>query len=614
MICPGCGEQVVSEALFCHQCGTRVKDRPASREEQPVKKAIILKEPVPGDTVAPAAGVYNKAHLDKGFFLVSLAAGFVFVLTGLYSGLSNMVSDPLFSVIAFILTGAVSIYVLVVAAIFIYQAWSLIPAGESRTTPGRAAGYLFIPLFNLYWAFQAFWGFAKDYNRHIRDQGPGAPRLPEYLFLGLSILFALTPLFIFFPLTGLVVLASGWILFICLAYITCSAASRLTAGAGLNNGVSTDKNAERDSRPGPFFTYLKSNRLRLGGLFFAAIILGASIVALILPRGQFEIHAVAVPEEVVYGDRINIIIEMENYGRAAGKYDLAVILEGREVTSRPVSLQAGSSKEVDFDISGSCQPGHYRVNLALGSFGVVLDQFVSPLRVLTPAEFEIGSLRVNPGQIDLTEKSTATVEVSNLGEAEGSLELSLKVDGRVVKVEEITLRGETSGMRNFDLSMEAPGLYTIGVNGFSEELEVFKIERPDSGTVMINELSGGYGQLRITNNSLLDVVVVLAAASDPQKPLLAVYIHGEKSTVVRRIKDGTYIKYFSQGRDWDSHSKRFTRDMVFGRFEEEDVYATTHSADGYYYTVYTTEFGAFDVSEPAQTKTVDPKDFPDMMQ
>jgi hypothetical protein len=45
-----------------------------------------------------------------------------------------------------------------------HRAWLAIQDGFARTTPGRAVGYSFIPLFNWYWIFVVMVGFVSDYN------------------------------------------------------------------------------------------------------------------------------------------------------------------------------------------------------------------------------------------------------------------------------------------------------------------------------------------------------------------------------------------------------------------------------------------------------------------
>lgn len=63
-----------------------------------------------------------------------------------------------------------------------------------RTTPGKAVGFLFIPLYNYYWLFEAFWGWSKDYNALVIGRGYRLPRAHVGLALVLSIalLFSIT--------------------------------------------------------------------------------------------------------------------------------------------------------------------------------------------------------------------------------------------------------------------------------------------------------------------------------------------------------------------------------------------------------------------------------------
>ena len=61
----------------------------------------------------------------------------------------------------FILTFTVLQFVL------LYQFWKVNQDGSAGTTPGKAVGYLFIPIFNLYWLFRAYCGLANDQNRYI---------------------------------------------------------------------------------------------------------------------------------------------------------------------------------------------------------------------------------------------------------------------------------------------------------------------------------------------------------------------------------------------------------------------------------------------------------------
>ncbi len=55
---------------------------------------------------------------------------------------------------------------LIVFFVLLYRCWALIQDGYPQTTPGKAVGFWFIPVFNLYWVFVAVRGLAEDLNRY----------------------------------------------------------------------------------------------------------------------------------------------------------------------------------------------------------------------------------------------------------------------------------------------------------------------------------------------------------------------------------------------------------------------------------------------------------------
>lgn len=72
--------------------------------------------------------------------------------------------------------------------ILIYRMWKVIPKEFARTTPEKAVGYIFIPVFNLYWFFQAVWGWAKDWNSFKAKTGNLSGNMSEDLALSIPIL------------------------------------------------------------------------------------------------------------------------------------------------------------------------------------------------------------------------------------------------------------------------------------------------------------------------------------------------------------------------------------------------------------------------------------------
>jgi hypothetical protein len=56
---------------------------------------------------------------------------------------------------------------LVMQWVLVYKMWSAIQDSHVRMSPAKAVAYLFVPLFNLYWIFEVFPGFATDFNNYV---------------------------------------------------------------------------------------------------------------------------------------------------------------------------------------------------------------------------------------------------------------------------------------------------------------------------------------------------------------------------------------------------------------------------------------------------------------
>jgi len=75
--------------------------------------------------------------------------------------------------------------------VLLYRFWQIDQDGFASTTPGKAVGYLFIPIFNIYWLFRAYCGLANDQNRYIArhfDSQPGVEVRKSHPFISLLFL------------------------------------------------------------------------------------------------------------------------------------------------------------------------------------------------------------------------------------------------------------------------------------------------------------------------------------------------------------------------------------------------------------------------------------------
>jgi hypothetical protein len=144
--------------------------------------------------------------ISKGLFLGCIIGGeavgmllmFVGLVLFIVAGVMAAASDGDMSSVNWGLVGAGVVLFIVammftfLAAIFgyilLYRSWKAIQDGQPRTTPGKAIGFLFIPFFNFYWIFIAYWGWAKDFNAYVASRGLAVPKVQEGLFLAFPIL------------------------------------------------------------------------------------------------------------------------------------------------------------------------------------------------------------------------------------------------------------------------------------------------------------------------------------------------------------------------------------------------------------------------------------------
>lgn len=113
------------------------------------------------------------------------------------------------AVLAIVIVG----YFLIIAsvvfwAMFVFKAWNQIQDGHQRTSSGMAIGFMFIPLFNLYWRFIAAWHLTKDLNAYGRRWGISFPRVNEGLSLAACIVWCCTVI----PLVNLLALPAAGIM------------------------------------------------------------------------------------------------------------------------------------------------------------------------------------------------------------------------------------------------------------------------------------------------------------------------------------------------------------------------------------------------------------------
>lgn len=267
------------------------------------------------------------------------------------------------------------------------------------------------------------------------------------------------------------------------------------------------------------------------------------------------------PSEVEVDQPVTITANLENVAEAQTTYHCCLVCQGKEVEAKDVTVAGGSTEKVSFALS-QATPGVYKVEL-LGfsrSFTVV--------KPVKPAEFKVVNLDIAPNPVKVGGQTTITISVENVGEATGTYEATLLLDGEVYQTSDVTLVGGASKPVSFPVTKDSPGSYSVEVDGQETILKVIQPVRLETGTVLKRKISGK-GKLEVDNQLDSDAVVVLSAAKEPDIPLLAVYIQSHDSCKTSGIKEDTYVLYIALGEAWDENSQKFLMDATYHRTKGE---------------------------------------------
>lgn len=81
----------------------------------------------------------------------------------------------------------------IIGLVLLWKMWQSIQGGFARATPAKAVGLLLLPVINLYWMFQAYWGWTKDFNRFAHSRYLRVQPMPEEIAL-LACVMSLVPI------------------------------------------------------------------------------------------------------------------------------------------------------------------------------------------------------------------------------------------------------------------------------------------------------------------------------------------------------------------------------------------------------------------------------------
>ena len=215
--CPQCkakfniNETSVGKQAKCPKCAKPFTIQPFIETPVVVETPVKSPEPIivppakiaePAKEEKPESKAITKTALSKTVFVscwmaVRIIAGILGAL-GLMLAIRNGTNSTLIATFAAADVFLVS-SVLIELALY-YKMWAAIQDDQASTSPAKAIGFLFIPVFNIYWSLYMFPGFVDDYNAFKRRRSVKTKDLPFILFLIHAIVFLLAAFVVTIPM------------------------------------------------------------------------------------------------------------------------------------------------------------------------------------------------------------------------------------------------------------------------------------------------------------------------------------------------------------------------------------------------------------------------------
>lgn len=90
------------------------------------------------------------------------------------------------------------------------------------------------------------------------------------------------------------------------------------------------------------------------------------------------------------------------------------------------------------------------------------------------ARFKVSQLTISPRKVKVGEKVNILAVVRNVGNAEGTYSVTLKVNGTLVDRKNVTLAPGRSTLANFTVVEDKPGIHIVELDGLAGEFRVLK--------------------------------------------------------------------------------------------------------------------------------------------
>jgi hypothetical protein len=206
-----------------------------------------------------------------------------------------------------------------------------------------------------------------------------------------------------------------------------------------------------------------------------------TVEQVVAPEGEFDVSAIDAPTTAVAGDTIVVSALVENTGNASATEDVEFRLDGDVLLSQSVTLDAGESRRVVFDVDTTgVAPGDYNHGVFADTAGET-----ARLTVVATRSLEVSNLTA-PETAATGETIQVSALVTNPNPDQTRQAVEFRLDGDVTQTRQVTLPGNAAETVTFgvDTTGLAPGTYIHGVTTRERgEFAVLELTNETDGNV-----------------------------------------------------------------------------------------------------------------------------------
>lgn len=278
------------------------------------------------------------------------------------------------------------------------------------------------------------------------------------------------------------------------------------------------------------------------------------------------------PKQVVASAGSRVPIEVANNGALGGTFRETPTLDGKAIAEVSGDVAAGEIATIDIVLPD---------DLSVGEHKLEIDGVEFAFTALTPAEYKVGKLTIEPEVAKPKQEVTVTAKVKNIGEATGTYPGVLAAGGKEVAAAETEIAGGETVPVRVTFTPARKGACKVAIEESKATVMVVKPVRLPNGKVLKNALSGGSGKVLFKNGYSQDCMFCLTTAKKAKKASLVVYVRGKSSTTLSGLRDGSYWVFYSSGKDWNRYTNDFLTFPYRGRFDKPADFRTSSWTTSY---------------------------------